>query len=77
MTTPRTLRAKKKQSDQFSLNPSYLYKLIHDVLFDSKYSFYVMCLLIPVEIFLNLFIVMKIKCKNIYKIILCLLCLVS
>lgn len=46
-------------------SPTELKKLVTDLLFNPDYSFYVMLILLPIELILNLLIVYKIKC-NIY-----------
>jgi hypothetical protein len=48
---------------KFLMNPYMLVELVQDLLFNNDKIGWIMCLLLPVELFLNLFIVFKIKCK--------------
>ena len=51
---------------KYVMNPDKLVDIIEDLLFNSDKSFLVMCILLPLELFLNLLIVFNIKCKKIY-----------
>jgi hypothetical protein len=51
---------------KYAMNPNKIVDFIEDLLFNSEKSFLIMCLLLPLELFLNLLIVFKIKCKKIF-----------
>lgn len=44
-------------------NPEILFDLVEDLLFNPKSAYVLMCILLPLELILNLGIVMNIKCN--------------
>jgi hypothetical protein len=74
---PRNLRNRRKHHNKTDLltttfsnvsklvsRPSDLFNLIKNILFDPKYTFFIACLLVPLELILNLLVVNKISCKS-------------
>lgn len=71
--TPNRLRKPPKPKSSISKitelisQPSQLVKLIFDFFLNSDYTFTVSLILLPLEIILNLIIVLKIPCKKLSK----------
>jgi hypothetical protein len=73
---PRNLRNRRKHHNKTDFitttltnvsklvsRPTNLLNLIKDILFDTKYTFFVACALVPLELILNLLIINRISCK--------------